>query len=98
MTNRSKNQTAPDRARNGRFEKGHQKRGGRKPGTPNKITIMLKDASILAADQVGRDGKGKDRLVGYLRECARNRPAEYARLLAAVLKAQSRREAARRDI
>jgi hypothetical protein len=47
-----------------------ERRGGRKKGTPNKTTAVLKEAILLAAEQTGEDGKGKDGLVGYLRHVA----------------------------
>jgi hypothetical protein len=39
----------PDNA----FEKGHEKNGGRKKGVPNKTTRILKEAIILAMEQIG---------------------------------------------
>lgn len=64
---------------------------GRKRGTANKTTSILKDAIILAAEQLGEIGakeKGKDGLVGYLRWIARRYPEEYVKLLAKVLPVQ----------
>lgn len=39
---------------------------GRPKGTPNKTTTLLKEATIMAAERAGRDGKGKDGLAGFL--------------------------------
>jgi hypothetical protein len=62
--------SAPDRARYpcqrpGSFKPGHEKRGGRKKGTPNKISADTKKALLEAAYRVGSDGNGKDGIVGY---------------------------------
>ena len=35
------------------FQKGHPKMGGRKAGTPNKLTTSLKDDTLGAAEDVG---------------------------------------------
>jgi hypothetical protein len=64
--------SAPDRARGelqrpGSFKSGHKKMGGRKKGTPNAISADYVSAVLEAAYRVGRDGNGKDGLVGYLR-------------------------------
>jgi hypothetical protein len=37
---------------------------GRKPGVPNVHTRVLKDAILIAAENYGSDGKGKDGIVG----------------------------------
>ncbi|MCU0952604.1 MAG: hypothetical protein MUC68_16515 [Burkholderiaceae bacterium] len=58
---------------------------GRPVGTPNKTTAALKEAILLAAEQVGQDGKGKDGLTGYLRHVAMKDVKAYAGLLAKVL-------------
>ena len=47
------------------FKSGHEKRGGRKRGTPNVFSIDYKKAILEAAYRVGNDGNGKDGLVGY---------------------------------
>lgn len=61
---------------------------GRKKGTPNKTTGALKEAILLAAKQVGADGKGKDGLVGYLRLVATSDVKAFASLLGRVLPLQ----------
>jgi hypothetical protein len=62
-----------------------ERRGGRAPGVPNKMTTTLKDAILKAAELVGADGKGKDGLVGYLKDLAGNRKELFVPLLARVL-------------
>ena len=69
-------------------EKG-QRPGGRKKGVPNKLTTILKDALLLAAEQVGEDGEGKDGIVGYLRNIARTQPKTFAALLGRLLPYQT---------
>jgi hypothetical protein len=39
--------------------------GGRKKGTPNKVTQSLRQAILMAAEAVGSNGKGAGGLVGY---------------------------------
>ena len=65
-----------------------ERRGGRKAGTPNRVTASLKEAILLAAEAVGADGKGKDGLLGYLTTLARRHPAIFVPLLGRVLPPQ----------
>lgn len=58
---------------------------GRPAGIQNKTTRTLKEAILLAAEQVGQDGKGKDGLTGYLRRVAQEDVKAYSSLLAKVL-------------
>ena len=58
---------------------------GRKPGQKNKLTMLLKDALITAAELEGSDQHGKEGLVGYLRVLSRREPAVYGRLLEKLL-------------
>ena len=66
------------------FQQGHPKKGGRKKGTPNKTTALLKDAILQAAMEAG----GKDGLVGYLRVQALTNPGPFMALLGKVLPMQ----------
>jgi hypothetical protein len=59
-------------------------RGGRKRGTPNKVTTQLKEAILAAAEQAGGDGG----LVKYLHEQARMNPGHFMTLLGKVLPLQ----------
>ncbi|CDP50695.1 Phage protein [Devosia sp. DBB001] len=61
---------------------------GRPKGSPNKTTAALKEAILLAAEQVGEDGKGKGELTGYLRFLAKGEPKAFAGLLGKVLPMQ----------
>ena len=72
------------------FKKGHAKpaNAGRAKGTPNRTTVLLKQAIIDAATLVGQDGRGKGGLTGYLRMLAVTEKAVYARLLERVLPLQ----------
>jgi len=78
------------RTPSGKFAKGFTKPRtyGRKKGTPNKTTVLLKQAILDAATLVGQDGRGKDGLVGYLKMLAVKERAVYARLLERVLPLQ----------
>lgn len=64
------------------------KTGGRSKGTPNKTTGLLKEAIITAAETVGSDGEGKDKLVGYLTMLAKSEAKAFAGLLGRVLPLQ----------
>lgn len=61
---------------------------GRKKGEVNKTTAALKEAILLAAEEVGENGKGKGGLVGYLRFVATKEPKAFAGLLGRVLPLQ----------
>jgi hypothetical protein len=61
---------------------------GRKKGSANKTTTALKEAILLAAAQVGEDGKGKGELTGYLRRVARENVKAFSGLLGRVLPLQ----------
>jgi hypothetical protein len=61
-----------------------KKTGGRQKGTPNKTTALLKDAILRAADDAG----GKDGLIGYLTEQAKDNPTAFLTLLGKVLPMQ----------
>lgn len=64
--------------------KGQPKTGGRKKGSTNKITALLKDAILKAAEKAG----GKEGLVGYLRTQALKQPGPFMALLGKVLPMQ----------
>jgi hypothetical protein len=60
------------------------KTGGRKKGTPNKTTALLKDAILKAAENAG----GQQGLVGYLQTQAVVNPQSFLPLLGKVLPMQ----------
>lgn len=71
------------------FKKGQSGNpNGRHKGQPNKSTQLLKDAILQAAEIVGRDGKGKDGLVGYLVRVAKEDVKAFSSLLGKVLPTQ----------
>jgi hypothetical protein len=57
---------------------------GRKKGTPNKTTTLLKEAILMAAEQAG----GRDGIAGYLRIQAATNPGPFMSLLGKVLPMQ----------
>jgi hypothetical protein len=61
--------------------KGTPKTGGRKKGTPNKISGALKDAILEAAEKAG----GEEGIVGYLVVQAHANPVAFMSLLGKVL-------------
>jgi hypothetical protein len=60
------------------------KTGGRKKGTPNKTTALLKDAILSAAENAGK----ADGMVGYLTAQAVLNPGPFMALLGKVLPMQ----------
>ena len=79
-----------------KFQKGEKRppNAGRKRGSINKTTSVLKEATLLAAQQVGDPKKrGRDGLVGYLRFVARKYPPAFLPLLVRVLPLQVRVDA-----
>jgi len=61
---------------------------GRPKGVPNKATASLKEAILLAAEDVGRDGKGTGGLRGYLCRLAMDDPKAFSALLGRVVPLQ----------
>lgn len=61
---------------------------GRPKGQPNKITRILKEAIIMAAEAYGADGRGKGELVGYLTMLAGKEKKAFCHLLGRVLPLQ----------
>jgi len=47
------------------FQKGRQRTGGREKGVPNVVTRDSREAIVQALNAYGRDGKGKDGMVGF---------------------------------
>ena len=90
MTNRFTRGSAPGRAqpaylRPGSFEQGHEKRGGRKRGTPNVFSSDYKKVILEAAYRIGEDGNGKNGAVGYLSWVAVYHPQIFCTLLMNLL-------------
>jgi hypothetical protein len=63
--------------------KGQPKLGGRKKGTPNKLTGALKDMILTALDGAHKDGG-----VEYLKEQAKDNPTAFLTLVGKVLPLQ----------
>ena len=62
---------------------------GRPKGKPNKTTALLKEATLMAAEQVGEDGTGKAGLVGFLKvQAAKENNGPFMALLGKVLPLQ----------
>lgn len=66
-----------------KLEGSRPKTGGRKKGTPNKVTALLKDEILQAAANAHPDGR-----VGYLTEQATENPQAFMTLLGKVLPTQ----------
>ena len=88
MTNPFTSGSAPGRAqpadrRPGSFKLGHEKRGGRKRGAPNLLTIDFKRGLFEAAYRIGQDGNGKNGIVGYFSWVAERHQRIYCSVLLA---------------
>jgi hypothetical protein len=68
-----------------RFKKGRKKTGGRKAGVRNSVTRNSMEAVVLAAEQTGSDGHGKDGAVGYLMTLALTQPRSFTKLIGRVM-------------
>tara|TARA_R110000737_G_scaffold196813_2_gene217373 strand:+ start:1281 stop:1547 length:267 start_codon:yes stop_codon:yes gene_type:complete len=66
-----------------KLEPGRQRTGGRKKGTPNKITALLRDEILQAASAAHPGGR-----VGYLTQQAQENPTAFLTLLGKVLPMQ----------
>jgi hypothetical protein len=61
-------------------DKNGKKTGGRKKGTPNKITALLRDDILQAASEAHPNGR-----LGYLTQQAQENPTAFLTLLGKVL-------------
>jgi hypothetical protein len=79
----------PDYSRTGDFKRGHEKLGGRKPGTKNLFSTEYKMALLEAAYRVGYHGNGKDGVRGYFTWVSERDPgffyAEFGDLIAKMI-------------
>ena len=65
--------------------KGQKKTGGRRKGSVNKTTALLKDAVLQAAEAAG----DKEGMVGYLTTQTKQNPTAFMSLLGRVLPIQN---------
>lgn len=71
------------------FQKGRQKTGGRKKGTPNQTTALLKDAILEAARRAGAETPDDpDGIAKYLHVQSKANPGPFMALLGKVLPMQ----------
>jgi hypothetical protein len=68
--------------------RGERRGRGRPKGSRNALTRAISDAIIVAAEQVGEDGKGKGGLVGYLKRVAKKDHRAFCPLLGRALPLQ----------
>lgn len=61
------------------FKKGHERKGGRKKGTPNKFTSTIKEAVMLAFQQLQNDPKAN------LLEWGRKNPKDFYQIAAKLI-------------
>ena len=75
----------PADRRPGTFKPCHEKRGGRKRGTANLLSIDFKRRLFEAAYRIGQDGNGMNGFVGYFSWVSEYHPRAYGSLLPNVL-------------
>ena len=73
---------------NNQIVEGHNLGRGRPPGARNRTTRILKEAIILAAESIGEDGQGRDGLVGFFRNAAKEELPAYLSLMGKLLPLQ----------
>jgi hypothetical protein len=66
----------------------HFQNGGTPHGAKTKRAVLLHEAVLQAADEVGDDGQGRGKLVGYLRKMAQKDMKSFATLLAKIMPTQ----------
>ncbi len=69
------------------FKKGRKKTGGRKAGTPNKTTMLLREAVLAGAEAAGNE-LGGDGHVSYMKFVALNHPKSFLPLYASSMPQQ----------
>jgi hypothetical protein len=74
--------------RPGNFRKGHKKLGGRRKGTPNRVSSNLTERIVQATEKVGSDGKGKDGIDGYFQRLADRKEGYFVSLLRPAVQKQ----------
>lgn len=62
---------------------------GRKQGSTNKFTRIIKEAILIAAELEGSNGQGAGKLVGYMRKIAREDVRAMAMLIARAMPLQT---------
>src|SRR6187455_1109551 len=70
------------------FAKGRRKTGGRKAGTLNKTTRSFKEAFIIAAENIGADGRGREGLAGFLEAVGRKDYKTFCSILVRLIPLQ----------
>lgn len=88
MAERVKLERAPPAKADTRWKKGKEPGPGRPKGVANRTTRLLRECVLDACAQVGRDNKGRDGLVGYLKMLAWKHPDLMVSLLNRVLPMQ----------
>ena len=73
---------------NSPIDDGNKPGKGRPPGSRNKTTRAIHQASLLAAEAIGEDGKGLNGVVGYLTWLGKNEPASFAAILGKLIPLQ----------
>jgi hypothetical protein len=63
-------------------------RTGRKPGSTNQKTVILKDALMMAGEIAGNEITKDSGLVGYLVHLALNKPELYVSMLGKIIPLQ----------
>src|SRR3954463_2410946 len=83
----------PARRPDGTLLPGHKVGKGRPLGSKNKVPADLRSLVVDVAAKLGKDGKGRDGIEGYILSLAVTRPEIFAGFLGKVLPTKSAEEA-----
>ena len=70
-----------------RFKPGHERKGGRAPGTPNHFSLNTREAIVIALNNLG--GGGQDGLINWIEGAVKEDTSFGIKLLTAIVPRQA---------